>query len=51
MGQTMVPILMPCSLLLPSTKDQRLGRFLGDKEGGVGGWSLLIEVTKNPGKN
>ena len=35
----------------PPNKDQRLGKFPGDKEGGVLGWTLPLEATKNPGKN
>lgn len=43
---------LPLSLLLHQpNKDQRAGRFSGDKEGGVLGWTLPLQVPKNPGKN
>lgn len=50
-NESTVPIRLPFSHLLPSTKGQSLGSFPGDKEGGVAGWTLPLEVTKNPGKS
>lgn len=46
----MVSILLPRSLLLSSTKYQRLGRLLRDEEGEVLGWTLPLEVTENRGE-